>query len=121
MNNEKKTVDVLIIDVWRNLEKQLDLKIENKGLEIRNVSITNNPVLRGQSYYDNSDDFEDGNSSLNAPKEDEHYYIISNKTNSKEPVISDETPVQTENNYHNIYLDFNVNIISNLKSLNSIN
>jgi hypothetical protein len=115
MNNEKKNTDTLIIDVWGNLKISLDLKIENRGLEIRNASITNNPKILLQPNYDDVDDFETEtvydtyDSVIDVSKEEDPYSTIMEINLSRQmSILSAETAAQPQ---ADTKLDFNVNII----------
>lgn len=115
MNIEKKNTDTIIIDVWGNLKNSLDLKIENRGLEIRNASITNNPKILLQPTYDDVEDFETEtvndtyDTAIDVPKEEDPYSTIMEINLSRQmSILLAETADQPQ---ADTKLDLNVNMI----------
>jgi hypothetical protein len=56
LNNENKMVDCEIINVWTKLQNSLNLNSEYRGLEIKNVQITNDPIVTYSFLYSFAED-----------------------------------------------------------------
>jgi hypothetical protein len=70
LNNENKMVDSEIINVWTKLQNSLNLNSENRGLEIRNVQITNDPLVTYPYLYSFAEDLD-----INETENNESKYI----------------------------------------------
>ena len=105
--------------MWNNLDTSLNLILEKKGLKIRNVSITNNPIVMYPDLYDYEEDFEiktDDQKYCYQPFQNDYLQIRNSKGEHIYETFdriwpgTEENLLKNEDVYHNINLDFNVNI-----------